>query len=701
VHALLIRQLGKLGIDAQAPPDPAAWRAFLERVDKSYAAADLDRYTLERSLELSSNEMRTLFTELETIVRSIGDALIVVDAQHQVTYVNPCAERLLGYPLRECRGWPVQRILQPAEAAAGADRLQEAVATGGRDLVLQRRDGAEFAVSLTMGEMLREGEHGGAVYVLRDVTDRRRFEQELIQTRDQARAASSAKTEFLANMSHEIRTPLNGVIGMASLLLETPLSIEQREYVETVRNSGDLLLSILNDILDLAKIEAGRVEIDLHPFDPLAAVEDTLELFTASAERRQVELVCDVAPDVPRRCIGDVTRIRQVLSNLVSNAIKFTEAGEVVVRLEAQDQGERTVALSVSVRDTGVGIAPDQLARLFQPFVQADASITRRYGGTGLGLAISRLLIERMGGRLGVESEPGRGSEFRLTLLLQRDPAVGDPAAGEADGAAAPAAACGAGRAVLIVGDRSTSRTALEGTLRRFGFRVATAANAGGARAALAGDGPFAAAILEAETAGVDAAALARRMRARSRGRDLPLVLLGAGAQSPRSELFAASLRKPCLSRLLRDTLARVIDGAAGAVVRPALPRLGERKPMRVLIAEDVVVNQRLVTSLLWKLGYRADCVGNGLEALEAIARNDYDVVLMDVQMPEMDGLEATRAIRRARPDGGPWIVAVTANVMPEDRVRYREAGMDAFLAKPLRFDEVVAALEAVPLRGE
>src|SRR5262249_51232942 len=256
VHALLLRQLGKLGIDASAPPDATAWRTFLERVDKAYAAADLDRYTLERSLELSSSEMRTLFTELETIVRSIGDALIVVDAQHQVTYVNPCAERLLGYPLRECRGWPVQRILQAVEPAVGPDRLQEAAATGGRDLVLQRRDGAEFAVSLTMGEMLREGERGGAVYVLRDVTERRRFEQELIQARDQARNASSAKTEFLANMSHEIRTPLNGVIGMASLLLETALSIEQREYVETVRNSGDLLLSILNDILDLAKIEA-------------------------------------------------------------------------------------------------------------------------------------------------------------------------------------------------------------------------------------------------------------------------------------------------------------------------------------------------------------------------------------------------------------------------------------------------------------
>jgi PAS domain S-box-containing protein len=691
MHALLQRQLARLGLNADAAPDLETWRTLLARVDKAYSDADLDRYTLERSLDLSAEEMRAVYTELQTIVRSISEALIVTDEAGRVTMLNPAAERLLGWPAPDWRGKAIGEVLPLVDTRLAEQRFGGSAAAG-RDALFCRRDGSEFAASTTRSELVREGVRTGEVYLLRDVTDRLRFEAELIRARDQARAASRSKSDFLANMSHEIRTPMNGVIGTTSLLLETSLSTEQREYVETIRSSGDLLLSILNDILDLSKIEAGKIEIDLHAFDPHTAVEDTIELFSASAERRNNEVVCDVASDVPRSCVGDLTRIRQVLSNLVSNAIKFTQAGEVVVAVRAEDVDAETVSLTFCVRDTGIGIPADRLGQLFRPFEQADASITRRFGGSGLGLAISRLLIERMGGRLWVESEPGRGSTFTFKLSLQRS--------ADAALAAASPAPFGDGRRLLLVDDNTTNLAVIAGQLRSFGFEVHCAASGSAAMTALAPGGNFALAVLNHVMPEEDGVALARRIHGMPAHERLPLVLLGSGGAPTRSEHFAAILRKPCLPRLLRETLRRLVDGSPVAQQphRRAIPHLAGERPLRILIAEDVAVNQKLAAKLLEKVGYRADCVGNGIEALEAMRRTDYDVVLMDCMMPEMDGLEATRAIRAERESGRPWIIAVTANVMSGDRAKCIEVGMNDFVAKPMGLDAVITALRAVPV---
>jgi two-component system sensor histidine kinase/response regulator len=379
MHAVLARQLRRAGLSADVPPDAEAWRAFLARVDKAYGDGDLDRYTLERSLELSSAEMRSLYTELETIVRSLSDALLVTDEQGRVTMTNPAAEQLLRWPAADCRGQAIADVLRRSDPGRPGEGFGGAT-SGVHDTFLRRRDGTEFAASVTTSPVEREGQRRGEVFLVRDVTERRRFEEELIRVRDQAQAANRSKSEFLANMSHEIRTPMNGVIGTTSLLLDTPLSAEQREYVETIRSSGDLLLSILNDILDLAKIEAGKVELDLHPFDPHTAVEDTIELFSGSAERRRLEVVCDLGDEVPRRCVGDLTRLRQVLSNLLANAIKFTEAGEVVVEVHSEDVDAHTVDLTFSVRDTGVGSRSSRRTRRSRGGSAAAASGSRSRG---------------------------------------------------------------------------------------------------------------------------------------------------------------------------------------------------------------------------------------------------------------------------------------------------------------------------------
>jgi PAS domain S-box-containing protein len=685
VHPLLARQLRRLGLSAEAPPDPATWRELVTRIDKAYADHDRDRYTLERSLDLSSQEMRAVYTELETIVRSIADALVVADHYGVVTLLNPAAERLLGFPDGTWRGQPLAEILRTADdAPIGASGT--GTASG---VTLLRRGSGTFAADVAVAEVRRDGERRGDVYLVRDVTERQRFEAELIRARDQAQAANRSKSEFLANMSHEIRTPMNGVIGTTTLLLDTALTPEQREHVETIRSSGDLLLSIVNDILDLAKIEAGKLDLDLHEFDPHAAVEDTLELFATAAERRGIELVCDVDDSVPRACIGDLTRIRQVLSNLVANAIKFTASGSVVVRARCTPIDGDAVTLSLAVRDTGVGIARERLERLFQPFEQADTSVTRRFGGTGLGLAISRLLVERMGGHIGVDSVPGAGSCFNFTVPLQWDR--------EAAPQELPAPS-GGGRAVLLVDDDESSRTVLARQLRALGFEPVAVASGTDAAAALAQQ-EVVAAVIDETLPGEDGIAFGRRLRAEPRHARLPLLLLGTGKTSSRPEPFAAVLRKPCPARALRDALRRVVDGATpgDARQRRVIPNLAAAKPLRVLVAEDVAVNQRLVLRLLEKLGYRADCVANGLEAVEATRRCDYDVVLMDCMMPELDGIEATRQIRADRTDGRPWIVAVTANVMTGERESCMAAGMNGFVSKPIRLDAIVAALEAVP----
>ena len=673
---------------------------------------------------LHENEART-----RLIIDTALDAVITTNHTGVITEWNTQAEEIFGWSVLEASGRDLaETIISPSDRNSYREYVRHLLDPSERstpnqlvELMGLRRDGKEFPVEIAMRPLPIEGSLIFSAFI-RDITSRKEAERALQGYAEQlesinrqldaalcdARAATEAKSSFLATMSHEIRTPMNGVIGMTNILLDTPLTDEQRDYAETIRTCGDHLMTILNDILDFSKIEAGKLNLEVIAFNLRLVIDESLDLVAERASSKNLNVACLFHADVPRDLLGDPGRLRQVVMNLISNAIKFTDSGDVIVEVTAESRSSEEATIRVAVTDTGIGISDEARERLFQSFSQADGSTTRKYGGTGLGLAICKRLVEMMGGSIGVMSRVGQGSCFWFTVNLRRQ------AAGEQS--VNPATVVLAGLRVLIVDEKVINQRSLEQMTKKWGMQPTCVRSGSEALDRLdrhSQDLPFDLVLLDLDMGSTDGVELARAITGRAevaRPRLVFLTSLGqrGDAKVAKEAGVAAYLTKPIRDRQLHDCLIAVMtqvqsrspvhsqQGTVPLITRHSLAESEAKVDLRILLAEDNVVNQKVAVRLFQRLGYRVDVVGNGREVVEALSRRQYDVVFMDCQMPEMDGFEATQVIRERERSARVPIIAMTANAMQGDRERCLEAGMDDYLSKPISVEALAGALGRV-----
>jgi len=671
-------------------------RREMRQTAERQAEVEWTRQSVEEQVEARTLALKESEERFRSLSAQAPMGIFLTDEAGGCVYANERLQAITGTPAEALAGRGWSERVHPDDRARLVELWQHTFTTGD---VFDDEHRFQTPTGETRCHVRACPLHGadgrlvGYVGTVEDVTAQYEMHETLARARDEALETARLKSEFLANMSHEIRTPMNGVMGMSGLLLDTPLDETQREYVAVIRNSAEGLLTVLNDILDFSKLAAGKMLIERVDFDVRELVEDVAELFAPAAHGKGLELVTTIDPRLATYCLGDPGRLRQVLTNLLGNAIKFTPKGEIVVAVKIVDERADDLLLHLEVSDTGIGIPEAQHDAVFQSFTQADGSMARRFGGTGLGLSISRQLVHLMDGEIGVDSTPGDGSRFWIELRLPKAPGAPAPQVTPAEVA---------GAHVLIVDDHAVNRLVLREQLRAWGFVPLEADGAAAAKRVLEEEGHrVALALIDLQMPDVDGLQLGAGLRDEPRWSEVPLVLLSSGGTVTEAQARAAGfhtvLQKPARQALLLRTIHAALGGIEGAVKRaPASVSPAAHFGLRVLVAEDNVVNQKLAERLLARLGCHAELVGTGIEALAALDVAPYDLVLMDVQMPEMDGLKATAAIRAGERGTARHIqiVALTAHALVDDRARCLEAGMDDYVSKPVRPAELHAALE-------
>jgi len=716
--------------------------------EEHLARAVAESESKNRELAKARDEATASQTYVDSILKSIADTLVVIGPDMTIRSANQATLRLLGYEESELVGQLPHLMF--GDDLGNASLMNDLMTDGfvnQVETIYRTKDGRQIPVSFS-GAMMNTaaGQFQGMVCLAQDMSKRKDAEAriehaarelalknvELSEARDEALIAAKSKADFLATMSHEIRTPMNGVIGMAGLLLDTDLNMEQREFAETVRSSGEILLTLINDILDFSKIEAGKLELEYIDFEVRTAVEDVLDLLAEKAQVRGVELIGITYADVPQTIQGDPGRIRQVLTNLVGNALKFTDHGEVSVQVTKREESESEVLLQIDVTDSGIGLSPDQQAKLFQAFSQADSSTSRKYGGTGLGLAICKQLVELMGGEIGVSSTPGSGSVFWFTVRLRKPPSDSHILIPRVDLQ---------GLRVCVVDDNPTSQLFLTHYLQAWEMRTSMvqdgASALGQIQAAFHDGDPFDIVLVDKHMPEMDGIELGCLIKKDPSGSRSKLVLLIGFAQrgdakAAKDSGFDGFLTKPLYYTKLYHVLCLVMgksesvpgstfESDSPLITQHSVAEVAARARKKILLAEDNTVNQKIAVRMLAKLGYSVDVVANGQEAVQALTRIPYDLILMDCMMPELDGFEATQEIRKrealsVKPEASPGndkmrearcerrlpIIAMTANAMKGDRERCLDAGMDGYLSKPVRVEELETVLQQwLPLAFE